>query len=389
MQKDKGLERAQDIMLAFADWTGIGNSDQAPRRYLWTDAFAVCNYLTLYRRTGDQQFMRLATDLVDQVHEVLGKFRADDPRSGWISGLGEQEGQRHPTAGGLRIGKKLPERQPGEPYDDKLEWDRDGQYFHYLTKWMHALQRAGAVTRETVYCRWAIELAKSAQAHFAYATLDKGPKRMYWKMSTDLSQPLIPSMGLHDPLDALVTYNELRYCSSAASDGSNFLDLGPEIRDAAQMCENRDWSTDDTLGIGGLLFDASRLLQLADKVEDARAQLAASLLETARKGVDNAIASNTFRAPAQYRLGFRELGLAIGLEAVPKLTALIRNLPATAESDLSKTPEDMSRFVPLAEAITAFWQAPPNQQTASWQEHLDINEVMLATSMAPDEFLSV
>jgi hypothetical protein len=44
--------------------------------------------------------------------------------------------------GGLRIGKPLKERGANEPIDESLEWDRDGQYFHYLTKWMHALCRA-------------------------------------------------------------------------------------------------------------------------------------------------------------------------------------------------------------------------------------------------------
>ena len=28
------------------------------RRYLWTDAFGVCNYLNLYYKTGEQPFLR-------------------------------------------------------------------------------------------------------------------------------------------------------------------------------------------------------------------------------------------------------------------------------------------------------------------------------------------
>jgi hypothetical protein len=57
--------------------------------------------------------------------------------------------ETHPTRGGLRIGKQLPERRPGEPYDPQVEWDRDGQYFHYLTKWMHALDQASSRTRSS------------------------------------------------------------------------------------------------------------------------------------------------------------------------------------------------------------------------------------------------
>ncbi|MGA6935731.1 MAG: hypothetical protein WB041_10140, partial [Pseudolabrys sp.] len=44
------------------------------RRYLWTDAFAVCNFLELFQRTSDQQYRRCAEKLIDQVHSVLGNI---------------------------------------------------------------------------------------------------------------------------------------------------------------------------------------------------------------------------------------------------------------------------------------------------------------------------
>ena len=96
-------------MLDFADRTGLSTSGKETRRYLWTDAFAVFNFLELYRQTRANEFRQLAMTLVDQVHETLGRYRQDDVRRGWISGLTEKEGRRHPTAGGLRIGKPLPE----------------------------------------------------------------------------------------------------------------------------------------------------------------------------------------------------------------------------------------------------------------------------------------
>ena len=74
----------------------------------------------------------------------------------------KQTGRQHPTKGGLRIGKPLTERQLGEPIDERLEWDRDGQYFHYLTKWMHALCRAAFVTGNSAYIEQALELAEAA-----------------------------------------------------------------------------------------------------------------------------------------------------------------------------------------------------------------------------------
>ena len=91
-----------------------------PHRYLWTDAFAVCNYLELYRQTKEQSFLQLAVKLVNQVHRILDQHRKDSIRSGWISDLDEKQAQQHPTQGGLRIGKRLNEQQPGKLVDEAL-----------------------------------------------------------------------------------------------------------------------------------------------------------------------------------------------------------------------------------------------------------------------------
>jgi len=194
----------RQIMTEFAEQTGLSPLRRPPSRYLWTDAFAVCNFLELYRQTGDDSFKALALSLVDQVHETLGRHRQDDTRSGWISGLGEDEGRLHPTAGGLRIGKKMNERGPADPFDENMEWDRDGQYYHYLTKWMHALQCVATTTSEQVYSRWARELAQKVHAGFVFTSALDGQKYIHWKMSIDLSRPLVPSMGLHDPLEGFI-----------------------------------------------------------------------------------------------------------------------------------------------------------------------------------------
>ena len=101
---DEAFRAASALMHAFAQRTGlIGNAP--PKRYLWTDAFAVCNFLEL----GDND---RAERLVDQVHRILGRHRPDDARTGWIGGMDEETGTEHPTRGGLRIGKPLPERDP-------------------------------------------------------------------------------------------------------------------------------------------------------------------------------------------------------------------------------------------------------------------------------------
>src|SRR5690348_15352170 len=96
--------QAVGLMLDFAERTGLTSSNPQ-QRYLWTDAFAVCNFLALERRLNDQHFAALALALVERVHHTLGQHRSDEPRSGWLSGLSGAEAEAHPTAGGLRIGK--------------------------------------------------------------------------------------------------------------------------------------------------------------------------------------------------------------------------------------------------------------------------------------------
>ena len=66
------------------------------------------------------------------------------------------------------------ERKPEESFDDRLEWDRNGQSYHYLTKWMHALSRVGRVAGAKAYTRWAVELAKTAHARFTYLPARRG-----------------------------------------------------------------------------------------------------------------------------------------------------------------------------------------------------------------------
>src|SRR2546423_4178781 len=232
------IRQAADLMNRFA---------ARGRRYLWTDAFAVTNYLGLAIETRERRFIDRALALIGAVHATLGRQRPD---------------AAHPTAGGLRIGKPLPERSPGEPLDERLEWDRDGQYFHYLTQRMHALDPTTRVTGDVRYVCWARELAQTAHRAFVYTARD-GSRRMYWKMSIDLTRALVPSMGQHDPLDGYVTYLQLHDTSVPAEScdvTAEHLEVG--VADFATMIDLDRLPTDDPLGIGGLLVDAHRLAQL-------------------------------------------------------------------------------------------------------------------------------
>ena len=383
---------ASEIMMEYAVLTGLSPASPSPQRYLWTDAFAVCNFLELYSQTSDEHYKHLASLLVDQVHAVLGRHRADDLRSGWISGLDEQEGARHPTIGGLRIGKEMNERRLEDPFDEQLEWDRDGQYYHYLTQWMHALNRMSQVTRDPTYNKWAIELAKTAHARFTYSPKGGGQKRIYWKMSIDLSYPLVTSMGQHDPLDGLITYSELQVTARKYSWQSAGADLSAEIADIARICTGKNWITDDPLGLGGLLKDAYKIAQLLVIADNfTQPDLLETVVASSLIGLDSYVREPHLKLPADHRLAFRELGLSIGLQAVERLNGLLEQYPGVfkkyrfAQSHL----ESLMQYVPLHEAINTFWLDRKNRESAAWLAHRTINMVMLATSLSPDGYISL
>ncbi len=382
---------AREIMQAFARETGLTNPAVSPRRYLWTDAFAVCNFLELYRQSGNYEDLQLALQLVDQVHETLGKHHPESGKQGWLSGLPDEEAQRHPTLAGLRIGKQHNERQPDEPFDEQLEWERDGQYYHYLTKWMHALSRVALVTGRSVYQVWAMELAKTAHAAFVYAPAEGQPKRMFWKMSTDLSRPLVPSMGQHDPLDGLVTYLQLEAVATRFHDLPEKLHLDIEIDDLTVMCEGQRWVTQDALGIGGLLGDAGRLAQLIAIYGMTESRRLQGLLVDSNTSLQAFVAHHPLNLPAAYRLAFRELGLSIGLHAIDRMKKLLERYPENFDQPdrIHYRLESLQPYQPLQKEIETFWLEPSHREVNSWIEHADINNVMLATSLVPEGFLLI
>jgi hypothetical protein len=187
-----------------------------------------------------------------------------------------------------------------------------------------------------------------------------------WKLSVDLSRVLVPSMGQHDPLDGFVTCVQL---------GRTAFDLGdaPDVRlsaarsDYAGMVDHASrLVTDDPLGIGGLLVDAARLHQLS-----MRPDLVASLASAATIGIGQWLEGADLHAPAEHRLAFRELGLAIGIAATSLLDGM----------------RDRADLLPLREEIESFWLDPRHRDSATWRSHADINDVMLATALEPLGFL--
>jgi hypothetical protein len=366
------LERASTLMAGFSLRSGLteqggsGTPGDPTRRYLWTDALALLNFLALNNTTGDKTWDLLAQRIIQQVHGHLGKFAHEDSRVGWLSGLGEEKAQQHPTLGGLRIGKKRPERGEHEPYDAQLEWERDGQYYHYHTRWIMALLSAATHFDQSRYARWAAELSLTG-ARFIEQT--KTGLRMYWKMSVDLSRPLIPVMGAHDPLDGLLCALQVQN-HGAGKDQSGFARYIDQLE---HLCMRSRWATDDELGLGSLALNVVRATHLQTQAELPSAIQPRTLLADLEQGIAKVVKTFAPSGSANYRLAFRECGLSLGLRCLHSHLAFLKEQGLKPHFDEATWQ--------LADDIEGFWLRHDNQQVATFLDHQDINEVSLAASL--------
>lgn len=369
----ENLTTARILMDNFLERTGVnGNTGNPQQRYLWTDAFAVQACFGLYHLLDEKNYFDSALKLIGLVHSTLGRYRDDDPRTGWISGLPEKEGKDNPTVNGLRIGKELGERPAGEPYNQQLEWERDGQYFHYLTRWFMALLQAFRETNEKRYVHWAVDLIKAGKK-FIYG---KGNNlHMYWKMNTDLSEAAVESMGAHDPMEGLI-------CTISA------MNALPEKKESLTLlrekfeviCSGMSWYTDDPLGIGGLLLNTSRSFELSMEEEALPEEIQPEMLFASSISGLKIYSDHLFdpTRPAVSRLAFRECGLSLGYNVLHEL----RDRYSSFTVDFS----ELTNHLSVARSIEQFWTQPSSHLSPTWTDHLDINVVTLAASILAREY---
>ncbi len=354
------LNQARSLMEDFASRTGINHTtDRSENRYLWTDAFAVQCFLGLFRAYGKSIYKDQALHLIDLVHEKLGKFHPKDERKGWISGFNDEKAKYHPTAGGLRIGKKLPERKASENFNERLEWEKDGQYFHYTTRWITSLLQTANETQNSQYSRWAVELLEASSK---FLKNENSNISMYWKMSTDLSRPLVSRMGAQDPLEGLLcSINILNRLPDRTPE------LGFMLTSFKRLCNQLNWKTIDPLGIGGLLMSGVKAYRLKTSEIDAT-----TLLNEGVESLDKFQKQETEKLAAA-RLAFRECGLSLGVRI---LKGMKKELDLSSISNAR-----LQSYTMLADDIEEFWLSPQNQKASSWKDHLDINSVALASSL--------
>ena len=150
-------------------------------------------------------------------------------------------------------------------------------------------------------------------------------------MSTDLSRPLVAATGQHDALDGYITFREAQFAASKMPIDAGVADLNGGIKWLSGLCEHRDWTTDDPLGVGGLLFDACRLCQLPGQHHPGDVPLLKEITQACERGIVAFRNGRNPARPAPHRLAFRELGLAIGLRALPIIAGAAKPIHGAAD----------------------------------------------------------
>jgi hypothetical protein len=187
-------------------------------------------------------------------------------------------------------------------------------------------------------------------------------------------------MGQHDPLDGLITYLELQTAEVCESECG--ADLTQAIADMNEMSAHFHGATEDPLGIGGLLDDATRLAQWIFERGVTGHDSLRQLLTDARFSLESFSRGYSPNLSAERRLAFRELGLSIGIHGLQYIRPLVAQ-----DRELANISDGLLPYLPLANQISAFWSDPSHRLSSTWADHRDINSVMLATSLAPEGYL--
>ncbi|RAL00974.1 uncharacterized protein BO80DRAFT_91763 [Aspergillus ibericus CBS 121593] len=332
-------------------WTPPPHSGGHQGRYLWTDAIGVLNFLTLHHihpsPPSPTHYLTLATRLIHTVHNTLGRTRTNPPT------YLPNASPAHPLSGGLRIGKP-----------SSTGPDSDGQYHHYLTLWMFALNRTSVASGEGKWNDLAVELGKAIHPRFF---VGQKRDRMVWKMDVGLEKVLVGSEGNLDPLDGFVVFRLVQAYKQSTipqdvGDGKGVLE--DEIEDYARILKRkgRQRVAADMLDLGMTLWTAHWFTgreEWADELVGRGGEVVYDLFEDDR----------CLDRDMRFRLAFREFGAAMGIRCV-------------AEQEAEK-----DRAVDLkvyADRIVECWK--PHMNDAEEDELTPITQVMYASALIPGAF---
>lgn len=263
-----------DNVLARLDWMHGERIWPNGLRYLWTDAFGLVLFVSLFEKTGQARWLDEAEALVEDVERVLGRPR------------------------GLRIGQAP---------------DRDGQYFHYLAMWLFALARLAR--HRDGYRQRAVAIAKAVHPAFVVPGIG-----VIWKMREDLSGPY-PGYGL-GAMDAFDGYVSYRLVDEVALKGEI-----AEMR-ALMEAQYRSLEIDQDLGLGMMLW----LTHFFPAEPWARTQAARALEALDGLWIDPPGYFARSRRERRTCFAFTNYGVSLGLQAVGRDPERVERLNAYFEA---------------------------------------------------------
>lgn len=333
---------AERILEAFAERTGLVGEGDPSARSLRVDAFAVCGFLELHRQTGQRHALELAERLVLE-----------------------------------HAGSEAERGAGGACEADRIEW-------------VHALTRFGGVTRRGSVLRRARELARSVAAALSAPppldALDGLPLPHEEDLRTGRIDPSATTIRARKTLRGLIAMLEVR----AASRRDALPDLSDAIAELDARVDGLEWATQDEADLGSLLCAAHALTQwLARRRTVGRARLLERLLESSALGLDAFARSRHLEEPVESRAPDRELALTIGLHAIRPMSDLLDRARRHGLRRSARIASGSRAFVPLSAAIERCWLEEWSRASAWWRPRRDLNDVMLATSLAPGTYLSV
>lgn len=322
-----------------------GEKGECQRRYLWTDAFGVLNFVTMAQRYPESRravLLDAAKKLIDSVHATLGQ-----PRSSAFP-MAVQAGSTYGFKG-LRIGKEKARASS----DARMEYD--GMYWHYLDKWFFALLRYYQVSGDLDALRDVVSLIKAIHPAFMQKSRTGQPLGLHWKMNSDLTP--IPESGRaypnDDALSGYLMYSLVRH----ASLGKDVPSLDQECKELGEVAQQYVASgvrlSPDPLGFGLWGWKSQWLGAEWSRPIRERLRLLAPIAMDVSTGM---------------QLPFRLYGALLGAQMVPDASL---GLAEVAEQILSST-----RIV----------EHELGTSVGGAEGHSCINKVMLASALDPLAF---
>jgi hypothetical protein len=193
-------------------------------------------------------------------------------------------------------------------------------------------------------------MAKAVLFRFITNVSAKRPK-MFWKLSMDLSQPIVDSEGNLDPIDGYVTYTRLQ----ETSDDHHVLD--EELAALKKIVDDKveNYSSSDVLDLGMMLWTVHWLVPQPTWPVSALwpAKLQHRVFEHLFVAIKN---FRLFYLSKEKRLACREFGAALGLRtAVPLINKMLEYHASINPGDL-KTIESFNALKAMPDQILDKWE---------------------------------